>query len=95
MTLLTVILTIGATARLTRLLTDDKITETPRDWVLDHINPTSNLTYLLTCRWCTSIYTATITATTAHWWAHTPYWTIPALALTASHTTGLLAGRED
>lgn len=95
MTLLTVILTIGATARITRFITHDKITEKPRDWVLDHLNPHGLLTYMTTCPWCISIYTATITTATSYWWANSPYWLIPATALTASHATGLLAGRED
>lgn len=50
-----------ATARLTRLVTEDYITQAPRDYLLDRFPPAdTKLGYLLTCPWCVSIYTAAI-----------------------------------
>lgn len=92
---LTIILIIGATARLTRLVTTDKILEQPREALLDRINPHGMLTYMLGCRWCVSIYTgaaATIYATIT---AGNVWCMAPMVALTASQATGLLASMED
>lgn len=94
---ITLILAALATARLTRLVTTDRITEAPRlglvnaamarDWDL--------AAYLLTCPWCVSIYTGA--GVGAAWWAwgDTRWFTAACAALAFSHTAGYLASRED
>lgn len=92
---LTLFLTVGATARLTRLITTDKILERPREALLDRLNPHGMITYMLGCRWCVSIYVgaaATIYATIT---AGNVWCMAPMAALTASQATGILASMED
>lgn len=91
MSMLTVLLTVLAVARLTRLVTEDKILEKPRDWVLDRVDPLGMLTYLLGCPWCVSVYLGAAAAPVAYYWGESPYVVIPALALTASYVSGFLA----
>jgi hypothetical protein len=91
MNAVTLVLTVFAVARITRLVTSDRITEAPRDWILDRINPHGLATYLITCSWCVSVYAGFIVAPVAHYWGNSPWFTIPAIALTASYITGYLA----
>jgi hypothetical protein len=91
----TLILIIGATARLTRLVTTDKIFEVPREALLDRINPTGLLTYMLGCRWCVSIYTGAATTIYATITAGNVWCLAPLAMLTASQATGLLAAMEE
>lgn len=86
-------LTILAVARVTRLITEDKITERPREavarWLItrDH----TQLAYLVFCSWCVSIYVGAAGAG-AYWaWHGTMPYTVIVLALAASHVTGILA----
>jgi hypothetical protein len=51
---LLVALLIGATLRLTRLLTSDALLEPPRTWI-ERRAPAS-LTYLIRCDWCLSVW---------------------------------------
>lgn len=85
------VLAVLLVARLTRLVTEDRITEAPRDWILDRINPHGLGTYLMTCPWCISVYVGFIVAPVAHYWGDSPWFQIPALALSASYITGFLA----
>lgn len=89
------ILVIGATARLTRLVTTDHVLDTPREALLDRLNPTGMLTYLLGCRWCVSVYTGAATTIYATITAGNVWCAAPLAALTASQATGLLASMED
>ncbi|MEU1494303.1 hypothetical protein ABZ456_29125 [Streptomyces sp. NPDC005776] len=96
---MTIILILAAlaTARITRLITADRITERPRlatvnaalarDWDL--------AAYLITCPWCVSIYTGA--GMGAAWWAWGDQrWFVAVVAALAfSHTAGFLASRED
>jgi hypothetical protein len=50
--------------------------------------------YLLTCRWCASMYVAAVAAPLAYLWGESPWLFVPALALAFSHVTGLLAKGE-
>jgi hypothetical protein len=98
-----------AVARVTRLVTADKLTEGPRDRLLDRLwsrcaplVPVQERgralpplpVYLLTCPWCVSIYVAAPAAVIAYFWPTAPWFLIPALLLAFSHVTGLLAQRE-
>lgn len=93
---ITLLLTVLATARLTRLVTADRITERPRlalvNWAITREHDA--VEYLITCPWCVSIYAGT--GIGAAWWAwgDARWFTAAAAALAASHVTGLLASRE-
>lgn len=94
----TLILAALATARLTRLVTNDRITLAPRRWLLrrlvarygeDHLLP-----YLVVCDWCVSIYIGA--GVTAAWITvgDTLWFQAPAAALTLSYAAGFLASKE-
>jgi hypothetical protein len=87
---ITLVVIAGATARLTRLVTTDKIFERPRDWILDRVDPHGFITYLLGCPWCVSIYVGAAMAPIGTYLGEEPYVTIPAVALTLSYITGCL-----
>jgi hypothetical protein len=98
-----ILLGLFGTARVTRLISADKISKPVRVAVVNRWGPSSWLGYLLHCRWCVSMYVAPVFAAAVlwlapeirgAWWAQTV--TIGALlALTYSHGTALLAGLED
>ena len=54
MDIITVTVCALATARLTRLVTTDRITEAPRNWIIRRLPRESLLSYLLVCDWCSS-----------------------------------------
>lgn len=105
--LLTVILGALATARLTRLVAADRVTQPLRTAVATRFGPSHGLAYLIHCRWCVSMYLAPPVAALVLWlWDALAYdladVTWPArialgalLALAYSHLTALLAGLED
>lgn len=83
-----------ATARITRLVTHDRITEAPRRAVLRRLRDGSLLAYLVVCDWCASVYVgAAVAAAGAAYGAWTWVWA-PALALAFSYTAGWLAAHE-
>lgn len=47
-----------AVFRLTKLMTDDYITEDIRNYIFDHTSKDSKLRYFITCGWCTSMWAA-------------------------------------
>jgi hypothetical protein len=47
-----------AVYRLTKLVTDDKITEDLRDLIFEKLPRGHKLSYLITCGWCVSIWAA-------------------------------------
>ena len=85
-------LLIGATARLTRVVTADYITRGPREWVIRRAGEESKLAYLITCDWCASIYVALVVAGLMQ--IDHPAVTVIAAALTASHVTGIATRLE-
>lgn len=95
MAALTLLLTALATARLTRLITTDRITRTPRVWALRKLPDGHLLAYLVICDWCVSVYVGAATA--AAWWAWGDQhaFTAATAALAFSHITGWLAAREE
>jgi hypothetical protein len=98
------ILTIGATARLTRLIGKDSITFFFRDWLAamsqDPKDRSIRKTFftfvedMVACPWCLSIWVSAPVAVTAWLWGDTAWFLVPALALTASHMSGLSAQKE-
>lgn len=87
-----------ATARLTRLVTTDRIFLAPRRALLrrllrrhgeDHLLP-----YMVTCDWCVSIYTGAAVAAGWGLVGSTLWFQAPAAALAFSYAAGFLATRE-
>jgi hypothetical protein len=84
------LLAIGATARLTRLVTEDSITERFRSWVVLKFGDDSAADTLVHCPWCASVWLGSLVVAGAL--------VLPpdlfrggALALTASHLAALSA----
>lgn len=51
---------IMATYRLTKLIVEDRITLEIREKIWEHFPPNTLLGYLITCKWCTSIWAAIV-----------------------------------
>ena len=98
MSMTTFVLMALATARLTRLVTQDRITQAPRYWLVRRAvkaqGDESLLAYLIVCDWCVSIYTGAAVA--GAWWAwHDTGWLIWVTgALAFSYAAGWLASKE-
>jgi hypothetical protein len=92
--LLMVVVMALATARVTRLVTRDRILQAPRRAVLRALPDDHLLAYLVVCDWCVSIYTGTLTAVGGAWAGWWPWVWVPALAFAFSYVTGWLASRE-
>lgn len=89
-------LIIGAlvTARVTRLITSDKITERPRNWALLRLDEEGLMAYLVQCSWCASVYVGAGVAAVGAWASLWSWgWALP-LALSYSYVAGWLASRE-
>jgi hypothetical protein len=95
------------TARLTRLISADRVTLPIRAAIVRRWGPSSAPGYLVHCRWCVSMYVAPLAAAAVLWlwdalafdlhpvsWAHRIVLGA-LLALAFSHGTALLAGLED
>ena len=81
-----------ATARLTRLVTTDRITQAPRSALLRRLNADSLLAYLIVCDWCASVYAGAGVAAGVAWGPSWSMWVLAALAY--SYVAGWLASRE-
>lgn len=91
---LLIALTALAVARVTRLLTRDRILRAPRDKILAALPDDSLTAYVIVCDWCISMYmgaAAALIGAALNWW---PWTWAPILTLAYSHTTGWLASRE-
>lgn len=91
-TMIPLLLAALATARLTRLVTVDVITERPRGWVQMH-GP-AWLAYLVQCSWCASVWVGAAVAAGGAW---AEWWTWPLAlpaALAFSYMAGWLASKE-
>lgn len=106
MSAVTLLLIALATARLTRLVTTDVLTEWPRQpmirWLVEHPARWTwlsrfygKLAYLIVCDWCASVYVGA--ALTGAWWAwgDTLWLTMVYTALSASYATGFLASKTE
>lgn len=93
-TMLLLILGALATARITRLITTDRITEAPRNWLIRKLDPNGLTAYLIVCDWCSSVYVGAAVAgggLLAGWYS----WPVAILAALAfSQTAGYLASKE-
>lgn len=93
MDLLTWFFLMGASFRLTRLVTTDDITERPRTWLISKIGEDSKIATLLTCNWCVGIYITFGVFAEYLYLGIVPIW-IHA-ALTAAATVGYLGIFDD
>lgn len=90
-----------AAARVTRLITTDKISEPVREWIVGKLGPAHAISYLVYCRWCTGIYASAV-ASVCVWWGAglrhllpvSGWFAVPALALAFSYVIGLLVRAE-
>jgi hypothetical protein len=92
----TLVLTAFTSARLTRLITFDKITGRLRAWTIRVAkNPDKGLPVLFSCAWCMGVWVSTTVAAVAVAFRGQVWFVAPALALTASQITGMItASRE-
>lgn len=85
-----------ATARLTRLVTTDRITLAPRMWLMNLLIARDKgeglMMYLITCDWCVSVYMGAGAAVALRWGGIVALWVCAALAF--SYVAGFLASKE-
>ncbi|MFT4086145.1 MAG: hypothetical protein QM658_03170 [Gordonia sp. (in: high G+C Gram-positive bacteria)] len=82
-------LALGAAARLTRLITDDRLLGRLRAWALRRWGSEHPITYWLYCPWCVSPYIGGAVFTTAWFYGDTAAFVIVACTLTASWLIGV------
>ncbi len=92
---LTLIAAALATARITRLITTDVITEPLRIAVIRKLNAEGKLAYLLVCDWCASVYVGAAMAGSWWAWGDTKLWVASTLALSVSYAAGFLNSKAD
>lgn len=98
--LITAALAVGATARVTRLITrDDFPFRRLRDWSLTRFGEHAWLTRLLECPWCTGVWIAAPATVSAALWGHTRWWRLLAawmgLSMAASAAVVITQGDPD
>lgn len=86
------VLAVGATMRVTRLVTKDYLTEDPRKWV--QRNAPEKVAYLVGCPWCTSFWVGGVIAIATTRWPRSRFVTGAWLALTASHMAGMIGNLD-
>lgn len=98
----TALLTLLATARVTRFVTTDVLFNGPRTWLVNRLMPTGEETgvrqraaYLLVCSWCASVYVGGALGGAWYAWGDTMWYMTATLALAASYVTGALADRTE
>lgn len=94
MVTVTFLLAALAAARITRLITTDRITQAPRSWILRRLNPEGLTAYLLVCDWCSSVYVGAGVAGAWYFWGDTAAFTAVTAALAFSYVAGYLASKE-
>jgi hypothetical protein len=92
---LTLIAAALATARVTRLITTDVITEPLRVRIIRRLNTEGKLAYAIVCDWCSSIYVGAAVAGTWWAWGDTKIWLASVLALSFSYAAGFLNSKAD
>ena len=92
MTGLTWVLAIGATWRITLLITSDEITRRLRNRLIEKVDGRPDLfAYGITCNWCSSIWAGLAVVGSGLAWGNGWGWQLAAGALTASAVTGFLS----
>lgn len=89
--LVTALLTIGATARITRLITFDRFPFGPvRDWALTRYGEHGWLPDLLHCPWCTGVWVAAPATVSAVLWGDQLWWQLTAAFLSLAFVAAAL-----
>lgn len=95
MTLAVFLLALGATASLTRLVTDDQLTLPLRVWLIGKLGPEHPVAYAVGCPFCFSLWAAGVVYTLAWFYGGTAAFQIAAGALTARWIVGHVASFLD
>lgn len=99
MSALGLVLIVLATARVSRLVTTDVLTEGPRNWAVQRLadrGPVRDkMAYLLVCDWCSSMYVGAAVSGAWWVWGDTMWLMMVYAALSASHVTGFLASKTE
>ena len=82
-----------ATARLTRMVTSDRLFLAPRAWLLRWLKEDGLTSYLVVCDWCVSVYVGAGVAAALSWMGYLPWAQAPIAALAFSYAAGFLAER--
>lgn len=96
MSVVSLLLITLATARLTRLVTSDVLTQPPREWLVRWLTARegvfwNKLAYLLVCDWCASVYVGGAVAGAWYAWGENIAFMTVTAALSASYAAGFLA----
>lgn len=83
---MTIVLAAGLTARLTRLITLDTITQPIRNRL------SGIIAALVECPWCTGVWAAAAVGLSWHWWADQTWWQVAALIATLAWVAGAVSG---
>jgi hypothetical protein len=90
--IISLVVAVLAVARITRLLIEDRLTVSYRQFIVKRTGPNSLLTYLVHCPWCMSIWIAVPVMPVAALFPNP--WVIGVLAIpAASMITGMLLDR--
>lgn len=92
--ILALLLTCLATARVTRLITEDRIFQAPRRWLLMRMGEERLSSYLLVCPWCMSLYVGAGAAGAWYAWGDQRWFLAVCAVFAFSYVAGFLAGRE-
>lgn len=101
-TLLTCLILLLATVRVTRLIVFDRLSEPLRQWLVDKWGPESMFVYLWFCPWCMGFWVSLAASTVA--WVATdlpsyltvPWWAgVPLAALAVSYLVGFILSKEN
>ena len=100
--LITFLVLLLATIRVTRLIVADKLSEPFRQFLVDKLGVESWITYLFWCAWCSGFWVSLASSAIAWYvgglqpFVSLPAWfAIPAIALGMSYITGWVLSRED
>lgn len=101
--MLTLVLTFGAVARLTRLITDDALTEGLRGrwraWWIRRYGPdhprTRKAALFVSCPWCMSVWVAAALVPAANYAGRSAWFMLPAAALSISYVYAITAAHLD
>jgi len=94
--LVTALVTIGAVARVTRLITRDRFPFGPvRDWALTRYGEHGWLPELLHCPWCTGVWISLPGALSAYFWHDQLWWQLAAGFLALSFLASALVVLTD
>lgn len=95
MDIVTLALVVLTTARLTRLVVADRISQPLRTWAVRKLGEDSGAAYFIHCPWCVSIWVGALVSAVAYLWGENPIVSAIALALSASYGAGWLVSQSE